>query len=204
MGKYEDTKLRVFVTAARLGNFTQAARRLGITQPAVSQQVSDLEKVCGKPLFVRGRGEVALTPAGEVFLRYAERILDTYGEADAMFGVLTAAGRSAGRISVATTAFCATYVLPSLVGEMEAVSGLEVIKDTYPEAEFISVMPPTGYDIHLFTVYEYQLLDAGLERYAQSSLRLPSGDRIHIILRPSPAFSGSSLYRILVERLLQL
>ena len=67
MGKYEDAKLRTFVSAARLGSFTQAARSLGITQPAVSAQIAALEDALGLELFQRGR-ELRLTPSGEIFL----------------------------------------------------------------------------------------------------------------------------------------
>ena len=108
MEKYEDAKLRTFVTAAETGNFTAAARQLGISQPAVSQQIDQLERLCGRELFVRGRGEVALTPAGETFLRHARRVLDGYGEIAELFGILSAAGRSAGHLSIAATAFTGT------------------------------------------------------------------------------------------------
>ena len=204
MGKYEDAKLRTFVSAARLGSFTQAARSLGITQPAVSQQISDLERMYGAELFVRGRGEVALTEAGEYFLAYAERILDAYGEVDALFGSLTASGRSAGRVTVAATAFCAEYVLPRLVKDIQTVSGLDLIINTYPESDFLSVMPPTGADLHLFTATRAEVLDSGLEKFAQSSLTLPSGEKLYICFRPTPGFSGTSLCRILLDRLLKL
>ena len=170
MGKYEDAKLRTFACAARLGSFTKAARELGITQPAVSQQIGDLERTYGAEFFVRGRGEVALTEAGKHFLAYVERILDAYGEADALFGTLTASGRSAGRITVAATAFCAAYVLPRLVADIVAVSELELITNTYPESAFLSVMPPTGADLQLFTATRAEVLDGGLEKYAQAAL----------------------------------
>ena len=204
MGKYEDAKLRTFVCAARLGSFTQAARSLGITQPAVSQQIGDLERTYGAELFVRGRGEVALTKAGEYFLAYAEKILDAYGEVDALFGTLTASGRSAGRITVAATSFCATHVLPRLVEDIRSVSGLDLIINTYPESDFLSVMPPTGADLHLFTATREEVLDGGLEKVAQSSLTLPSGEKWYICFRPTPGFSGTSLCRILLDRLLKM
>lgn len=204
MGKYEDAKLRTFVSAARLGSFTQAARSLGITQPAVSQQIGDLERMYGAELFVRGRGEVALTEAGEHFLGYAEKILDAYGEVDALFGSLTASGRSVGRVNVAATSFCATHVLPRLVEDIVAVSGLDLITNTYPESEFLSVMPPAGADLQLFTATREEVLDGGLEKYAQSSLTLPSGEKWYICFRPTPGFSGTALCRILLDRLLKL
>lgn len=201
MEKYEDAKLRTFVTAAELGNFTAASRRLGISQPAVSQQIGELERLCGRDLFVRGRGEVALTPAGETFLRYARRILDGYGEMAELFGMLTAAARSTGHLTIAATAFAVALVLPRILGDIAAVSGLEVIMNTYPEAAFLSVMPPEGEDFQLFTANREEVLSGELAPYAHSSLSFPSGEKIYICLKAAPAFSGTALCRILVERL---
>lgn len=201
MEKYEDAKLRTLVTVAELGNFTAAARQLGITQPAVSQQIDQLERLCGRDLFVRGRGEVVLTPAGETFLRYARRILDGYGEVASLFGMLSAAGRSAGRLTVAATAFTGAVILPRILEDIAAVSGLDVITNTYPEAAFLSVMPPESEDVLLFTATREEVLSGGFAPYAQSSLTFPSGEKIHICLKPSPAFSGTALCRILTDRL---
>jgi len=81
----EDFKLKVFSTVCRTHNFTKAARALEITQPAVSQNVAELEKLLGVSLFDRGRGEVTLTPDGEEFARYAERILYWCHQAEEKF-----------------------------------------------------------------------------------------------------------------------
>ena len=64
----EDFRLKVFVTLSVVKNFTRAAEVLHISQPAVSQNISELEKQLGIKLFDRLRGEVVLTPAGEIFL----------------------------------------------------------------------------------------------------------------------------------------
>lgn len=67
--------LKVFSEVARQKNFTKAAKILGLTQPAVSLQVQNLEKQTGCPLLIRKRtGEVTLTEAGRVVLRYTETL----------------------------------------------------------------------------------------------------------------------------------
>ncbi len=67
--------LKVFSEVARQKNFTKAAKILGLTQPAVSLQVQNLEKQLGCPLLIRNRtGEMTLTEAGQVVLRYMENI----------------------------------------------------------------------------------------------------------------------------------
>lgn len=68
-------QLRIFLEVGRRLNFTRAAEGLYLTQPAVSAQVRKLEQTAGGPLFEQLGKKVALTPAGEVLYRYAERIL---------------------------------------------------------------------------------------------------------------------------------
>jgi DNA-binding transcriptional LysR family regulator len=65
----------VIVLAEEL-SFTKAARRLNITQPALSKQITDLEEQCGFPLFTRDkRGIVDLTEAGRLFVEEAHSVL---------------------------------------------------------------------------------------------------------------------------------
>ena len=78
----EDFRLKVFVAAARLGSFSAAAREFGITQPAVSNHISELESSVGDLLFFRGRRETVLTPKGRILFDYAEKILNLYRCAD--------------------------------------------------------------------------------------------------------------------------
>ena len=73
----EDCKIRAFLLVVESGSFTEAARRLGLSQPAVSAQVAALEAAVGAPLLERGR-QLRLTPVGESFLGYARRIQDAY------------------------------------------------------------------------------------------------------------------------------
>ncbi|MFT4277408.1 MAG: LysR family transcriptional regulator [Rhodopseudomonas sp.] len=68
--------LRYFVAVARHLNFTAAADSLGVAQPPLSQQIKDLEGEIGTALFERTTRRVALTRAGEDFLKQALAILD--------------------------------------------------------------------------------------------------------------------------------
>lgn len=65
-------QIRYFLTVADLGNFTHAASRLFVAQPALSRQISLLEEGLGFLLFVREARGVSLTPAGRV---YRDRLL---------------------------------------------------------------------------------------------------------------------------------
>lgn len=80
-----DFRLKVFEAVAACGGFTAAARELGVTQGAVSQNVAELEKELGVMLFDRGRGEVTLSADGRRFREYSSQILHWYEAANAAF-----------------------------------------------------------------------------------------------------------------------
>lgn len=93
---------RTFLTAVAAGNFVAAAERLHITQSTVSARIQTLERQLGTQLLRRGRGGVALTPAGRRFLRHAKNLVRTIEQArhdvglpDGYRGTLTLRGRSA-------------------------------------------------------------------------------------------------------------
>jgi DNA-binding transcriptional LysR family regulator len=64
-----------FVTTADEGHVGRAAARLHLTQPTLSRQIAALERSLGVPLFDRTRRQLALTPAGEVFLAGARELV---------------------------------------------------------------------------------------------------------------------------------
>ncbi len=69
-------ELKTFIFLSKVKNFTLAAEKLRIAQSTVTNRIGELEKEVGKRLFSRGSKTVTLTEAGEIFLRYAERILE--------------------------------------------------------------------------------------------------------------------------------
>ena len=69
-------QLRYFMELAKCLNFTKAATSLYIAQPALSQQIADLEKQLGVTLFERNSRSVALTPAGEILRNACPEILN--------------------------------------------------------------------------------------------------------------------------------
>ncbi len=106
-------KLHIFVTIARLGSFTRAAERLYMTQPTVSQQLATLEKSIGVTLIERDTRHIRLTPAGNVLLEYAERLLALAGEAkDA---TRAAAGLADRTLRLGVGHMLATYLLPEVL-----------------------------------------------------------------------------------------
>lgn len=67
--------IRVFEAAGRTGNFTEAARQLGLTQAAVSQRIRNLERYLGTTLFEREARGVSLSSDGEAWLPHVQGAL---------------------------------------------------------------------------------------------------------------------------------
>ena len=61
-----DFRMETFFTVCEYMNFTHAAEKLNLTQPAVSQHIKYLEKEYDSPLFIRDKKKLLLTPAGEI------------------------------------------------------------------------------------------------------------------------------------------
>jgi len=74
-------QIRYFVVTAEEGNISRAAERLHVSQPALSQQLRELEAEFGFDLFERVARGVRLLPAGEAFLASARRVLAEVEEA---------------------------------------------------------------------------------------------------------------------------
>ncbi|MEJ7804894.1 MAG: LysR family transcriptional regulator [Telluria sp.] len=103
-------QLRYFIAVAEELHFGKAAERLHMTQPPLSQTIQGLEELLGTPLFVRSRRAVALTPAGDVLLPEARRMLAQAGELPEL--VRRAAAGEAGRLALAFVSSADYSVLP--------------------------------------------------------------------------------------------
>ncbi len=72
--RYDLTTLKIFLAVADESNIARAAERENIVASAVSKRISDFEKDLNCPLFVRHRGGVTLTPAGQALVTHAKSI----------------------------------------------------------------------------------------------------------------------------------
>ncbi len=116
---FEDFRLRIFMAVAEKGSFTLAAKTLGVSQPAVSQNIAELEKSLGAELFLRRKGSVTLTPKGAAFKEYAGRILYWYTATEKMFG--PEGKLSANKpVRISADGFIASHILPQALSKLLA------------------------------------------------------------------------------------
>ncbi|WUH99739.1 LysR family transcriptional regulator [Spirillospora sp. NBC_00431] len=106
-------QLEYVVAVAELGNFTRAAERCSVVQPALSHQVAKLEKELGARLFHRTSRSVALTPAGAAFLPAARECLAAAERARAE--VCAATGEIRGRLAVGMIPTVAAVDVPAVL-----------------------------------------------------------------------------------------
>lgn len=113
-----DRRLQVFHAVAKQLSFTKAAEVLFMTQPAVTFQIKQLEEHFNTRLFDRGHGKISLTPAGEMVLEYAERILGLSSEMDVRLSEMT--GQIGGPLLVGASTTIAEFMLPRILGEFKS------------------------------------------------------------------------------------
>ena len=201
-----DFRLKVFMAVSEEGNFTKAARKLGISQPAVSQNVAELEKDLDVSLFQRSRGAVTLTAAGLAFKDYATQILGWYNAAEEMFGP---SGRiNANRpVRISADGFCAECIVPDLLSSLMAVNPKIAFKTVVsgdcdvriwcdPHTGELSLEDSAGYvgDIEAVALTSDQTL-AGIEDLR----KIPSGVRLAVWSPYSGLLSTDIKARIAME-----
>ncbi len=114
-----DRRLQVFHAVAKHLSFTRAADALFMTQPAVTFQIKQLEEQYSTRLFERRHGSISLTPAGELVLSYAERILALTDELETRLSEMT--GEMRGPLLVGASTTIAEFMLPRVLGEFNAL-----------------------------------------------------------------------------------
>jgi DNA-binding transcriptional LysR family regulator len=130
-----DRRLQVFHAVARQLSFTKAAEQLFMTQPAVTFQIKQLEEHLNTRLFERSHGRIALTPAGELVLGYAEKILTLSEELETRVSELT--GEISGPLLLGASTTVAEFFLPQILGEFKARHPLVRARMTVGNSETI-------------------------------------------------------------------
>jgi len=113
----DSRQLRAFVILARTGSFTQTARELHLSQPAISHSMKSLEAEIRCRLFDRVGKSLRLTQAGEQLLTHAEKILAEMQVARERLGELGKWGH--GRLRIGASPTACQYILPSVLREFK-------------------------------------------------------------------------------------
>lgn len=117
----EIRQLRYFVKIADLGSLSRAAEALHVAQPALSQQMAQLEAELGQPLLLRRSTGVRMTEQGEAFYSHAQRVLRQL--ADAAGAVRQPAERPCGNVAVG---------LPQSTAALYAMPLLRIVRERHP------------------------------------------------------------------------
>jgi DNA-binding transcriptional LysR family regulator len=142
----EPERLRAFLAVAETGSFSRAARRLHLTQSAVSTQVRRLEESIGRPLLDRGPQSAKLNKDGETMLGYARTLLETIKQARNHF----AEPALEGSVRLGIVEDFSGTALPQLLGQlMRTHSRFELSIATGTSADLSSRLQENQFDLVL-------------------------------------------------------
>jgi len=169
----EITPLKTFLKVASLKSFSKAAEELNLTQPAVTQQIKQLERELGQPLIDRIGRTLTLTPAGEILLAYAQQIINLTGQAQETIAQFS---NQQGRLTLAAGTTNTIFRLPSILSRYHA---------SYPGVE---IRIRNGASALINTLVYENAVDVGLVTTINPSLNLETipvfNDRIWLVAPP--------------------
>ncbi|NIE63082.1 LysR substrate-binding domain-containing protein [Burkholderia sp. Ax-1719] len=138
-------QLRYFSRIAELGNMTRASEALRIAQPALSQQIANLEAEFDTRLFDRSAQGVRLTPAGEVLYRHARSLLKQFE--DARLAVSQENDHPGGHVTIGIPGSTGKILVVPLLEDLARFEGilLEIVER--PSAELVDLVATGKIDI---------------------------------------------------------
>lgn len=143
--------LRTFALVVELGSFSAAAERGGVTQPAVSLQIRQLERRFGLKLVERIGRRAGPTAAGLELLTHI-RVIDA-ALAQAEQAMTAHASQVSGRIRLGTGATACTYLLPPVLAELRRrFPALDVVASTGNTADMLRALENNTLDMGLVTL----------------------------------------------------
>ncbi len=145
-----DTKLETILVLNEEGNFTKAALRLDVTQPAVSTHIKQLEEFFGCKLFIRNKNEIKPTEQGKIIINYARRMKALQAK---LFDELSASDKNPTKIRIGITHTSENNLIAETLGKYSSKNDsisitiiTDVIKNLYTMLE--------NYELDLIIVEE--------------------------------------------------
>ena len=207
----EDFRLQVFMTVAQERSFTKAAAVLGVSQPAVSQNVAELEKLVGAKLFERLRGETILTGEGEVFKQYAEKMLASCAGLDNMFAktaptvVRISASEELYNYMVSPALESFRKIHPDVVFERTMFENADLVISLKPAPSSAYDIPADSIARIRMSVYPTPTVSAVLGgtqsegHPAMSATSVEKTSCFDVLFQPTPVFSCTRICRLIRE-----
>lgn len=180
-----DTRLVTFIALAKYRSYTEAARSLHLTQPAVTQHIQYLESFYGVKLVVRHGGQMHLTPEGELLLSYANKMDALSTEIQRALHNRSGITR---RYKIGATLTIGEYVLPTILGRH---------RRAYPNIDISMSVQNTD---TILQELDHANLDLGLiegpfnrHKYAH---RLFKKDHLLLVVAPEHGLAGRGMVEI--------
>jgi len=176
-------QLQSFLTVVELQSFSKAARKLYMSQPAISLQIKTLEQQLGVVLLERSDRNIVLTPGGEVVLREAREIMDAYRRLEE--GIEEIKGRKAGSVVIAASTVPGEYLLPGVIGGFQnAFPGIGVTMRICDTGRAVNLLLSRAADVGIVGADVSQEGLGCLEFY---------GDELVLIVPPGHACAGTTI-----------
>jgi len=135
--------IRAFLEIASEGTLTAVARAQGITQPALSRTLAELEDLLGQPLFLRQKRRLVLTEGGKIFRRHAALALDAL-EA----GAAALRPETSGTLRIGVLPTAATRMVPAMALRFRALRPEILLQvETGPHYHLIRLLRGGGIDL---------------------------------------------------------
>lgn len=143
-------QLVYFLAVARTRHFTRAAELAHVAQPSLSKQIHSLERELGSELFHRARGNVTLTPAGEVLVPFARRILADVETARLQVHELAELRQGRLRLG-ATPSLCTGPLADALAYFHACYPGIQLVIDESGSRDLVRQLAEGAIDLAVIT-----------------------------------------------------
>jgi len=167
--------LRVIAALADLKLVARVSEALNVTQPAVSKQIAELEKIVGVPVVTRERNRLYLTPIGNRLADHAKQALNQLDRA--AFDIEAMASGVSGSVSIGVVSSVAPTLLPGTISQFKRIT---------PQA---NVSVSEGHFVELFPQLEAGVLDLLIARIWQPQ-ELPGIDQMTLFSEPVVVVAG--------------
>jgi len=203
--------VKTYMEVVKLGSFSEVAKRLSISQPAVSFQIQRLERDLGVRLIDRGQKAVTMTDAGKRLLSFAEAVEGEW--ANLMRDLDQLRDEVVGNVVIAASTIPGEVLLPPLLGEFKALhpgtggrvdvsDSLTVISGVQSGMYDIGFcgVAPQGKDLEHFKVAEDEIVLIVFPEHPfalKGKVPFPDLEGEHLILREETSGTQRSLKSLL-------